>query len=69
MLTLKKRIQAFETKSMRKLLHMSYLEHKTDDWAKSKIITNSTNNISADTSMNGQKLEELQVPGSSPEQG
>ena len=37
LLTLKKRIQAFETKCMRKLLHISHLEHKTDDWVQSKI--------------------------------
>ena len=27
-----KRIQAFETKCLRKLLCISYLEHKTNDW-------------------------------------
>ena len=33
-----KRIQAFETKCLRKLLHISYLEeHKTNDWVRSKI--------------------------------
>ena len=32
-----KRIQAFETKCPRKLLHVSYLEHKTNDWVRSKI--------------------------------
>ena len=32
-----KRIQAFETKCLRKLLHISYLEHKTCDWLQSKI--------------------------------
>ena len=31
-LTLKKRIQAFETKDMRKLFRISYFEHKTNDW-------------------------------------
>ena len=34
---MKKRIQAFETKCLRKLLRTSYLEHKTDDWVRSKI--------------------------------
>ena len=33
-----KRIQAFETKYMRKLLCISYLEHKTNYWLLSKII-------------------------------
>ena len=37
LLTLRKRIQAFETKCMRKLLRISYLEHKTNDWVRSKI--------------------------------
>ena len=32
-----KRIQAFETKCLRKLLRISYLEHKTNDWFRSKI--------------------------------
>ena len=32
-----KRIQAFETKCLRKLLHISYLEHKTNDWVWNKI--------------------------------
>ena len=32
-----KRIQAFETKCLRKLLRISYLEHKTDDRVRSKI--------------------------------
>ena len=32
-----KRIQAFETKCLRKLLHVSHLEHKTNDWVLSKI--------------------------------
>ena len=36
-LWMKKRIQAFETKCLRKLLRTSYLEHKTDDWVRSKI--------------------------------
>ena len=31
LLTLKKRIQAFETKCMRRLLRISYLEHNTSD--------------------------------------
>ena len=31
------RIQAFETKCLRKLLRISYLEHKTNDWVQSKI--------------------------------
>ena len=35
LLTLKKRIQAFETKCMRKLLRIPYLEHKTNDWVRS----------------------------------
>ena len=30
-------IQAFETKCLRKLLHISYLERKTNDWVRSKI--------------------------------
>ena len=29
--------EAFETKCMRKLLRVSYLEHKTNDWVRSKI--------------------------------
>ena len=33
----KKRIQAFESKCMRKLLRISYLEHKTNDWVRSRI--------------------------------
>ena len=37
LLTLKKRIQTFETKCMRKLLRASYLEHKTNDWMQSMI--------------------------------
>ena len=32
-----KRIQAFETKCMRKLLRITDLEHKINDWARSKI--------------------------------
>ena len=32
-----KRIQAFETKCLRKLLYISCLEHKTNDWVRSKI--------------------------------
>ena len=35
--TEKKRIQAFETKCMRKLLCISYLEHKTNDWVRNKV--------------------------------
>ena len=31
------RIQVFETTSMRKLLRISYLEHKTKDWEENKI--------------------------------
>ena len=31
------RIQVFETKCLRKLLRTSHLEHKTDDWVRSKI--------------------------------
>ena len=31
------RIQAFETKCMRKLLRISYLEYKTNLWVRSKI--------------------------------
>ena len=32
-----KRIQAFETKCLRKLLHISYLQHMISDWVRSKI--------------------------------
>ena len=32
-----KRIQALETKFKRKLLRISYLEHKTNDWVRGKI--------------------------------
>ena len=32
-----KRSQAFETKCMRKVLCISYLEHKTNNWVQSKI--------------------------------
>ena len=32
-----KRIQAFETKCLRKLLRIPYLEYKTSDWVRSKI--------------------------------
>ena len=32
-----KRVQAFETKCLRKLLRVSYLEHKINDWVQSKI--------------------------------
>ena len=35
--TLKKRIQAFEIKCPRKLLHISYLQHKTNNWMQTKI--------------------------------
>ena len=35
--TLKNRIQAFETKCLMNLLRISYLEHKTNDWVRSKI--------------------------------
>ena len=34
----KKRIKVFETKYMRRLLRISYLEHKTNNWVRSKII-------------------------------
>ena len=37
LLTVKKRIKAFETNCLRKLLRVSYLEHKTNDWVPSKI--------------------------------
>ena len=33
----KKRIQAFQTKCLGKLLRTSYLKHKTNDWIRSKI--------------------------------
>ena len=32
-----KRIQAFEIKCLRKLLRISHLEHKSNDWMRSKI--------------------------------
>ena len=32
-----KRIEAFETKCLRKLLCISYMEHKIKDWVQSKI--------------------------------
>ena len=32
-----KRIQAFETKCPRKLLRISYLEHRTNDWVQSNV--------------------------------
>ena len=32
-----KRIKAFKAKCMRKLLCISYLDHKTNDWVQSKI--------------------------------
>ena len=34
---MKNRIQVFETKCTRKLLRITYLEHKTNDWMRSKI--------------------------------
>ena len=37
LLTPKKRIQAFETKCLGKLLRISFLTHKTNDWVRSKI--------------------------------
>ena len=37
LLILKKRIKAFKTKCLRKLLHISYLEPKTTDWVRSTI--------------------------------
>ena len=37
LLTPEKRIQVFETKCLRKLLRISHLEHKTNDWVRSKI--------------------------------
>ena len=37
LLTEKKRIQVFKTKCRRKLLRISYMEHKTNDWVWSKI--------------------------------
>ena len=37
MLSLKKRIQAFETKCLRKLFHISYLGHKTNNWVWNKV--------------------------------
>ena len=33
----KTRIQVFETRCTKKLLHICYLEHKTNDWVRSKI--------------------------------
>ena len=33
----REKIQAFETKCERRLLPISYLEHKTNDWVRSKI--------------------------------
>ena len=33
-----KTVQAFETKCLRKLLRIFYLEHKTNDWVRRKII-------------------------------
>ena len=33
----KKRIQVFGSKCLRKLLRISYLEHKTNDWVRSKL--------------------------------
>ena len=32
-----RKIQAFENKCLRKLLRIPYLEHKTNDWVRSKI--------------------------------
>ena len=32
-----KGIQAFETKCLRKLLRISYMEHKTNDWVRNRI--------------------------------
>ena len=32
-----KKIQAFETKCLRRLLRISYLERKTNDWVRSKV--------------------------------
>ena len=32
-----KRIHTFKTKCLRKLFHISYLEHRTSDWVRSKI--------------------------------
>ena len=37
LLSLKTRIQAFETKRLGKLLRIFYLEHKTNDWVQKKI--------------------------------
>ena len=34
---MREKISALETKRLRKLLHISYLEHKTNDWVRSKI--------------------------------
>ena len=34
---LEERLEAFETKCMRKLLRISYLEHKTSNWVRSNI--------------------------------
>ena len=34
-----KRIQTFKPKCIRKLLRISYLEHKTNDWVQNKIIS------------------------------
>ena len=36
LLTVKEGIQAFETKCLRKLLRVFYLEHKTNDWVRNK---------------------------------
>ena len=54
-----KKIHAFQSKCLKNRLRISYLEHKTNDWVRSKIMTKSRNNISSDVSMNGQKLEEM----------
>ena len=37
LLTLRKGIQAFEPKSLRKLLRTAYLEHKANDWVWGKM--------------------------------
>ena len=37
LLILKKRILAFESKCLRKLLRIFYLEHKANDWVRSEI--------------------------------
>ena len=57
LLTLKKRIQAFETKCMRKLLHISYLEHKTNDWVRSMIWQ-----LSKDGNLHGSGMSHARQP-------